>query len=235
MLIMLILFSLSAQASEMASEKYCFNSPEQGLEARVKFKAIQVPSDAVTMDGRCFTVQMSDHRHELIQRFIRSSYPTVNISFSSKDLRREPCKLKVEKEMLKESESLQIDVTPSIRQTETLGKSHDEMKIQTLKEFNLFVNQDEIKGECRYITPDRYEITIVVQKNPKPSYPGYQSPDQETSTLQTVLQLSRGSKIEMGSTIKELRNKGHDVSIEPNLKIEASSQLATEKIFLSLD
>lgn len=233
MLIMLILFSLTAKASEIASEKYCFSSPTQGLEARVKFKAIQVPADTVTMDGRCFTIQMGDHRHELIQRFIRSSYPNVNITFSSKDLRREPCKLKVEKEISKESESLQLGTT--LRQTETLGKSHDEMKIQTLKEFSLVVNQDEIKGLCRYITPDRYEITIEVRKNPKPTYFGYQPSDQETSTLQTVLQLNRGSKIEMGSTIKELRNKGHDVSIEPNLKIEASSQLASEKIFLSLD
>ena len=176
---------------------------------------------------------MSDHRHELIQRFMRTSFSDVVISFSSKDVRREPCKLKVEKEITKVGESLQIN--SGLRQTETQGHARDEMKIQTLKEFNLVVNQDEIKGECRFITPERYEVTLIVSKNPKPTYPGYQSPDQETSTLQTVLQLNRGSRIEIGSTVKDLREKGHIVSIEPQLKVENSSHTASEKVFLSLD
>lgn len=248
MWIMLLLFSLHASADDVASEKYCFTSPAESSLAKDKFRAVQVPSDQLTMDGRCFTIQMSEHRHELVQRFIRSSFPHVAITFSSEDLRREPCKLKVEKEKSKQGDSFEVGINqgPAINQTTSNGSGTDVMKIQTLKDFNLTVDQDEIRGNCRFINPNRYEIKLEVRKNPKPIVPttlppgtivvlNETPPDQETSTLMTTIQLNRGERIEVGSTVKNLREKGHDVSIQPNLKIETSSQISAEKVFLSLD
>jgi len=245
MWIMLLLFSLQASASDPASEKYCFGSPHESAIAREKFKAIQVPSDQLTMDGRCFTIQMSEHRHELIQRFMRSSFPGVSISFSSEDVRRDPCELKVEKEKNKEQNGTEISLNGLNQSTSTMNGS-DVLKIQTLKDFQLTVDQDEIKGRCRFINPNRYEISLEVRKNPKPLVPttlppgtivvvNNPPPDQETSTLSTTIQLNRGERIEIGSIVKDLRNKGHDVSISPELKVESSSQNGSEKVFLSVD
>ncbi|WPU66016.1 hypothetical protein [Peredibacter starrii] len=241
----LLLFSLQAFASDPASEKYCFGSPAESSTAREKFRAIQVPSDQLTMDGKCFTIQMSEHRHELIQRFIRSSFPNVSISFSSEDVRRDPCQLKVEKEKSKHLDSTQVGLDVLNQSTSTTNGS-DVLKIQTLKDFNLTVDQDEIKGRCRFINPNRYEISLEVRKNPKPIVPvnlppgtivalNNPPPDQETSMLSTTLQLNRGERIEIGSIVKNLRDKGHDVSINPELKVETSSQSASEKVFLSVD
>ncbi|WP_408098931.1 hypothetical protein ACJVC5_08430 [Peredibacter sp. HCB2-198] len=241
----MLLFSLQAFASDPAAEKYCFSSVNESAVAREKFKAIQVPSDQLTMDGRCFTIQMSEHRHELVQRFIRSSFPNVSISFSSEDLRRDPCQLKVEKEKIKDQTSTELSLNGP-QQTSHTATGSDVLKIQTLKEFNLTVDQDEIKGSCRFINQNRYEISLEVRRNPKPLVPttlppgtlvvvNNPPPDQETSTLTTTLQLNRGERIEIGSVVKNLRDKGHDVSIKPDLKFETSSQTSSEKVFLSVD
>lgn len=245
---MLLLFSFHASANDIASEKYCFSSPAESSLAKDKFRAVQVPSDQLTIDGRCFIIQMNGHRHELVQRFIRSSFPHVAITFSSENLRHEPCKLKVEKEKSKQGDSFEVGINQgaTINQTESNGSGTDIMKIQTLKEFNLRVDQDEIKGSCRFINPNRYEIKFEVRKNPQQIVPtivppgtivelNETPPDQETSTLMTTIQLNRGEKIEVGSTVKNLRDKGHDVSIQPNLKMETASQISSEKVFLSLD
>ncbi len=246
MLIMLLLFSSLVFAEDMASEKYCFPSSPQV--AQKKFAAIQVPSDVVTIDENCLVIQMRPHRRELIQRYMLSSIPGTSIAFSSEEVRREPCKLKVEKIRKKNSESVNVGYSnqlPTISEANPNGSQTETMEIQTQKDFELTVDQSQIKGSCRFINQNRYEIAIEVRKNLKPIVPvalppgsivvvNQLPPDQETSALQTQLQLSRGERVDLGGVIRNLEGKKRDVNINPSLNIETSDQDSSEKVFLSL-
>lgn len=248
MIITLLLFSFLAQAEEMSSEKYCFSSPMQSSSAKQKLSAIQVPSDTVTIDDNCLVVQMRPHRRELIQRFILSSFPGTAVSFSSEDVQREPCKLKVEKVKVKTADDLNAGVNQqgiSLNKTDTNGAATETMQIQTIKDFELAVDQDEIKGTCRYLNSNRYEISLTVRKNPKPIVPVGLPPgtivvlnqppaDQETMVLQTQLQLSRGEKIDIGGVVKDLKFKNKSVDVKPDLNYETTGQTSSEKVWLSL-
>ncbi len=243
---MLLLFSGLVFSEDMSSEKYCFSSSP--LVAQKKISAILVPSDVVTVDENCLVIQMRPHRRELIQKYVLSSIPGASVSFSSEDLRREPCKLKVEKIKKKTADSTEVGLnnqTPSVSRTDSLSTENETMDIQTLKDFELSVDQSQIKGTCRYINQNRYEISLEVRKNPKPIVPvnlppgtivvlNQPPPDQQTSLLQTQIQLSRGERIDLGGVIKNTTGKRHDVDINPSLNIETSDQDSTEKVFLSL-
>lgn len=246
MLIMLLLFSNLSFAEDMSSEKYCFSTSP--VIAQKKFSAIQVPSDVVTVDENCLVIQMRPHRRELIQRYMLSSIPGARVAFSSEDIQREPCKLKVEKIKTKKSESFDIGLNQqsgSISQTDTSANANETMDIQTLKDFELTVDQDQVKGTCRYINQNRYEIALEVRKNIKPVVPvalppgtivvmNQPPPDQETGVIQTQIQLSRGERIELGGVIKKANGKDRNVDIKPEFNIETSDQNSTEKVFLSL-
>ena len=84
-----------------------------------------------------------------------------------------------------------------------------------------------------------------MRKNLKPSVPvtlptntfaaaSKSPPDQETSVLQTQLQLNRGEKIDLGGVIKKTNAKDSSVNIKPELNIETRDQDSTERVFLSL-
>lgn len=248
MIITLLLFSFLAQADDMSSEKYCFSSPSQSQSAKQKLSAIQVPSDVVTSDDNCLVVQMRPHRRELIQRFILNGFPGTSVSFSSEDVQREPCKLKVEKVKVKTGDDFNAGINQQgiqLNKTDTTGNATETMQIQTIKNFELSVDQDEIRGTCRYINSNRYEISITVRKNPKPIVPvdlppgtivvlNQLPPNQETMVLQTQLQLSRGEKIDIGGVVKDLKYKNETVDIKPELKHETSGQTSSEKVWLSL-
>lgn len=247
MWILLLIFALSAWADDdFSSERYCFPSTQASLAAKQKFIGIQVPSDTVTPDDKCLTIQMRPHRRELIQRFFLSTIPGTVVSFSSVDVKRDPCILNVEKVKRKIKENLEADLsTISISQTESNQTATENMEIQTLKDFELTVDQDQIKGTCKYINADRYQIKLEVAKNPRPLIPAPLPPgtivvvneppkDQETMKLQTELEIKRGDRVEIGSVIKNLRDKSHEVSIDPSAKIDTGFQNSSELIYLSL-
>lgn len=245
---MLVLFLTNSFAEDMASERYCFRNNSESLQARARFSGIQVSSDVVSIDNECLVVQMRPHRRELIQRFILSSYPEAKISFSSADIKRDPCLLKVEKIKTTNTKEISVGVNGEqifANESASTGSGSETIEIQTLKEFQLSVNQDEIKGECRLINPRRYEISITVSKHPTPIAPvntppgtivvlNNPPPPQETMTLQTQLQLDLGQKVELGEIVKKLRDKSHSVDISPDAKIGSEQNTSIEKVFLSI-
>lgn len=248
MLICLLLFTSLVFAEDFSSERYCLSGPQEAMVAEKKFNAIKVPSDLVTRDEACLVIQMYPHRRELIQRYILSVYPSAQVAFSSLESKRDPCKLKVEKEKIEEANDKQIHIgeTPSLGSQTRKSSGKETFLIQTQKEFELTVDQDQIKGECRSITPTRYEISLEIKKNPKPIYPellpqnsvivlNAPPPDQKTSALKTTLQLNQGERIELSSIIKKLKNDFHVVDAKPEGQIEAASQISAEKIFLSFE
>lgn len=248
MWIMLLIFSSISFADDMASERYCFSSPSRAQTAKQKFEMIQVPSDVANMDEQCLVIQMKPHRRELIQRYILSTFPEANVSFSSAEIRRDPCRLKVEKEKQRTTDDLNIEFNKQqgqVMKIESKVQGNEVMEIETIKDFELTVDQDQIKGSCKAVTPNRYSIEIEIKKNSKPIVPVGLPPgsivilnqppaDQETATIKTELQLERGERINIGDVVKQLKDKDRSVDIKPNVEIGNTQQNVSERVFLSL-
>lgn len=251
MFIWLLFLSLTTLAQENAVEEYCFISSTRMASVLNKTRFILVPADKVQSDKNCFTVNTPEHRRELIQSYIRRLDPSVAIGFSSAELRREHCHIKVEKiKNLKRDTttgSITTDKSIDASTEQQRGESKDVSTIQTIKEFELTVNQDSILGECRAITPDRYEIKIQVKKEARPLLPPVPPgtvvvvpdakipPPQETSNLTTTVQLTRGQKMELGTVVKDLKNDGRKIDINSGAGIENTEGAETEKVFLFID
>src|SRR5690606_38741612 len=80
-------------------------------------------------------------------------------------------------------------------------KISDVMKIETIDAFSFLVEQNEIQGRCRHITPEKYEITLIVKENQKQTHPVHHilketnrdpTLNEPVMTLETQLQISKG-------------------------------------------
>jgi hypothetical protein len=121
------------------------------------------------------------------------------------------------------------------------------MSLQTIKDFELSVQNQAIKGSCRAITPQRYEVTIEVRQDPFNNLPKLppgtyinqaNSPlpkNQEVSKLTTTLQLTTGQRIEIGKIVKDLKDKNSNLDLGSGANAKEISESGTEQVFLSLE
>ena len=116
--------------------------------------------------------------------------------------------------------------------------------IETLREFELRIDQESIQGICQYIKPERYEITLKLKRALKPlvnnapssSISTVTTPpvDQETFELVTTLQLQRGEKMNIGEVIQKTKNKNRDLNLNPSLKAKSEDYELKEAAYLSI-
>jgi hypothetical protein len=233
-----LLFILSViQADDLVVEKYCFHTVPNAERAHAYFKSIAVPSDKVVKDNSCLIIGIKPHRRELVQKLLLSAYPHLSITFSSQELSKDPCELKVEKSRLlkDQNEGINIGKIPQVQTDEKNKFNVETMHITTLKDFKLTVDQSTITGECRYVNPQSYEVTLSVRKDAKPNLVITTPPaDQESSILKTQIQLQRGSKIEIGSIVQELKAKSRNIDNSPRAESKVNERYLQEKIFLSI-
>ncbi len=247
MLLWHLLFISMLFAQENSVERYCYSSPAEMKANLQRARPVFVPADQVTEDGACLVVQMRAHRRELIQSYLRGLNHQVAISFSSAEIKRDPCRIKVEKIRELDAQKTRGEINSQsgvLESTTVKSNSVDTMQIVTLNDFELSVNFEGIKGQCRLITPTRYEISLEVKKDLRPLAPpgtivilrpDQLPPPQQTSSLRTSLQLNQGDRIEIGSLIRDLKNKNAEIEIDPSAKAAIDSGANTEKVFLSLE
>ncbi len=247
----LLYLSVALASADNSIEEYCFSAPSQMKAASSRLKFILIPVDKIQEEGRCLTVSTPSHRRELIQNYLRRLDPTLSISFSSAEMKKDPCHIKVERiNNLKsntQSGGINTKLDPSAQGSSVTQTSKETTKIQTLKEFELTVNQSTVKGECKVINSTRYDITIEVRKDAVPLLPPVPEgtivviPDaqipkpQATSKLVTTLQLTQGQVIELGSVVKNLQNDGKKIDVNSEATIEVTEGTSTEKVYLSID
>jgi hypothetical protein len=242
-----LFFLPQISADTQAIEKYCFSSVSRMESVYSKLLPIALPSDQVHKENHCIMVITQPHRRELIQNYLRSLDRTLKINFSSAESKREPCLIKIEKIKVSQAAEQEAEIShlSSLKVKQVKGKASETFHIKTLRDFQLSVDQDSIQGACRFITPDRYEITLRVRKEPKALAPATSAgglvivttppPDQQAMNLETQLQLQRGNKIEIGSIVTKL--KGDSQRIDATMRAEKKHEddNASEKVFLSLD
>jgi hypothetical protein len=243
MILWLLIFQISSFAQDLtpAVEEYCFTSEARLKQLFPRIKFMLIPTDQELVSSNCLTIKTSSYRRELIQSYVTRLDPSVQIKFSSAEPKREPCRLKVEKiktiimttsEGVLNTDLMKVSIDGNAKQ-----KSQDIKEtnsIQTLKEFEIAMNQSSIRGECHYVTADRYDISLEVRKDPAPAASGA-AIIQETSSLKSTLQLGRVDRVELGSILKELNGNSTELDMKTGVQIEKNEGEQMEKIFLSID
>jgi hypothetical protein len=223
-------------------------------ETKEQLRFILVPSDNVQENNLCMIINTPIHRRELIQNYIKRLAPEVQIQFSSAELKREPCQLKIEKIKISQKNtqdgSIVFDsgsVSINSESGNSVQNTAETITIQTMKDFEMVVNLDSIRGECRVISGGRYEIKLEIKKKPLPINPSPSSTltplnpnpealkDQTTSMLQTTIELNSGEKIELGSIVKNLKKESQNIDLNSTAKAQDSSENESEMFFLSID
>jgi hypothetical protein len=251
MLLWLLLYAQVLLAQDQSVEEYCFSSIPKMKEVSARLKFILVPVDKTQEDKNCFTVSTPSHRRELIQQYVKRLEPSVNVGFSTAEIRTEPCRIKVEKIRLNIKQGANVGFFPdrpiSLQVDQSSQSAKDITTIQTLKEFELTVNQDVVKGECRFINSIRYEISLEIRRDPLPLAPPIPSGMvvpvnenqkinlQETSRLQTTLQLNVGETIEIGSVVKNLKDQANKLGVNSGATVDQMNVMQNEKTLLSID
>lgn len=242
MLLWLIFLTLASHADSI--ETFCFEDSLNKSAAIKSLEPLLLPADKVSFEESCFTLVTADHRRELLQRFIRNRHPEATVSFSSEELRKEACRLKVEKTRIDQDSNSSIGLRGA-GVTERKSRGMETSKIQTINDFELAVNQNIIQGSCRFITPERYEIKLTVRKDLKPLHPPVspgvivivngRPPDQETSQLSTTVQLQKGERVQIGTMNQKRKNEGKDLGLPPRAQVKNLETSSSEEIYLSID
>ena len=239
------LFFLVLNSYSQTLERFCLSSVEKKSEVIKSLTPLLLPSDKFSSEGNCFDLSTASHRRELLQSYILKLDPSASVDFSSEEIRRNPCRLKVEKIRHQTGSETNVSLnSASARQIKTKGTEIS--KIQTLSDFELALDQNVIRGNCRFITPRRYEIGLEVRKDPKPLYPpaspgviilinGNPPPPQKTSKLKTTIQLSRGEKIHLGSVNQDEAGEKKQLDLRPRVGFGESEKKRSEEIYLSID
>lgn len=248
MVLILIFFSLYLQADENFTNKYCFKSVNESQTAANHLKSLVLPSEELILQGECLILKIRPRRQDFIHSYISKNISNSQLVFSDANEKKQSCNLKVEKikNLKKQDTNITIATDSSLSSNVSKKTSNEVIRIQTIGDFELSVDQQQVRGECRYISKDLYEIKLSVIKTAKPIVPRELPPgsviimnspptDQETSTLSTQVQLNRGQRIELGSVIKNAHDKSQNVSITPDIKITNFEQNNSENVYLSLE
>jgi hypothetical protein len=251
-LIILLLITTSSYAQNIVVETYCFSSENQAKQAMGSSKYLMLPSDRIEPKGECFSLFTTEARSELIRKYLQNSYPQMSVTYSSTERSaKEMCDLKVEK--IKKIDSFQSKAQIqamggiSIGQSNSDTKEISQIKVLSGADFDLQVDEQKISGKCRYINSTKYEIAFSMQFIPRPIVPPapegtiviIQNPPhmevQQGTSLSTTVQISQGEKIEVGSIVKDLMDKGVEASLVPKLSFEKQDRKSEEKIYLQID
>ena len=242
LLFIFFLFQVSAQ--DIVVETYCFSSVGESLKAQQSAKYLMLPADKIENKEICFSLFTTESRRELIQKYLFNSFPQMRIDYSSaENTKDETCELIVEK--IKKSNGSDFGLT-RFEQKNKDSREISQLKVMSGAPFELSVNEQKLTGNCRYITPTRYEINFSMKFIPKPIIPAVPEgaivvinnptpPEPQTGTnLTTIVQVNKGERIELGSIVRDLTDKGHAVSLVPFIDINRMEGQSSEQIFLML-
>ena len=248
MWLLLLFFNVFIYAEDQSIEKYCFQGPSEASIASNHLASLILPGEEIVKQQSCLVVKLKTHRRDFIQAYILKNFPNTQVTFSEIQMRKEACHLKVEKIKNKKSDQTSLSATQDLKAatSSTQQQESETMIIQTINDFEITVDQKQVKGRCRFITKNLYEIKITVNQNPRPIVPpnvpqgtivviNSPPPEQETSSISSEIQLNRGQRIELGSFLKKTNRQNKDVSLNPDLRFDQSNNLGEVKVYLSLE
>jgi hypothetical protein len=223
-----IFFLTAVLAEENITEKYCFKSSFQAGRAIQQLKSISLPMDTIQNIGECISVSTKPSRIELIQRFIQSNHPEMSVVFSSQFAPKEPCDLKIEKIISKQSDK-----------DEKKPESSEILHITTVDEFELKLKSFKVIGYCKNINSKLYEIRLKVSKKTleksDSSITFISSSTEEDSFNLEKFDLRHGEQIDIGEQIKDQLKNEDEIINSVQSPSTTTVKSDNEKIILSIN
>lgn len=250
--LLLLIITTSTYAQNIVVEKYCFNSTAESIKAQDLAKNLLLGSDKIAAEDECFSLFVDPNRRELIQKYIRNSYPQMSVGFSSvESTSQDMCGINVEKIKTVSNTQTKARIEAlsgaSIGTNSSTSTENSQIRVMSNAPFELFVDEERIQGKCKFVSPSRYEIEFAMIFVPRPVIPTVpentaviiatpvQPPPTQGTSLTTVIQLNRGEKLEIGSIVKDLTNQASKADLLPSLSLGKNRETSQERIYLNIE
>jgi hypothetical protein len=234
------LFSRLVFAQDFVIQEYCFDSVSQLSDMTKRIKIVLLPSDQVRTVGTCLTVRSSEHRRELIEKYLLHLAPETRITFSSAQPTKNLCSIQLERKIEQKDSAQEADIGSDKLTLQASVKNNQQTEtsqIKTIDTFEFIYEQKQFKGKCRYINANLYEITFEINQIPLPTDVVNFPAPQATSAIgaKITAQLKRGEKLEIGQIMKNSNDEKNTANSLPSLESQKNVQSKKEVLYLSIE
>ena len=247
---MLILFLVTLAMANQQIEKFCFSSKSEALKAQGQIEFILIKNqDKTLLEEDCLTVAVGLDRVDLVQRWIRTHYPSSKLSFSSSSPASEECRLKFKKISRSQLNTQQVGLNQQ-RVNAQVGSQIDQAQdirlIRSLsgKKSVLELDRFRLTFTCIYHSSDSYTLELKGESIPLPprttttaTASGVtqitETPAQNLQTIESTISLRKNMDVSLGEIFKEINNKNNDLNlVHPRLSKESGESV--DQWFVSL-
>jgi len=231
-------------AQDLAIQEYCFDSTQRLADITKRMKIVLLPSDQMRTDGTCLTVRSSEHRRELIEKYLLHLAPEARITFSSAPPTKNLCSIQLER-ITEQKDSTQEAAINSDKLTLQASAKNNQQtetsQIKTIDVFEFIYEQKQFKGKCRYINANLYELDFEIKNVPIPPVVTYGNsnqlaPQPPSSAIQAkmAVKLARGERVEVGQVLKNLKEQENTINSSPSFEAQKTKRFKTEILYLSI-
>lgn len=243
-MIWMFLFSRLVFGQDLSIQEYCFDSNNRLSEVYNRMKIVLVPADRISLVENCLNIQSPAHRSELIEKYLNSFAPDARKSFSSTTSLKNHCDIEIEKIINEKAVNQNIGINQNSINLEAVNKNNqrtETSQIKTIDFFEFSYDLKQIKGKCRYISSDHYEIELEVVNIQLPptvvygnsSFRPTQHPSSDIQTKVTV-QLRRGEKLEVAQILKNSKDENTSANSNSNLEFKEDDKVKSQTVFLTI-
>jgi hypothetical protein len=242
----LILIMLITNLYSQELIRFCFKKPTAMKQSKAETKQFLLGEEKILgVNSQCYDILVhTSSRTDFLKDFISMRhggiYKTASSSRTSKS-----CDINVEKVTQTSGKSREAVVKRrnlKFQDTTTKGSSTETsfLKVSSGKSASLTINDQTINLTCTYISENSYRLkfslakttvqfgTIIINGRPL-SYPA----SSQSEGISTTLELSRGQRIQIGSSSKNKNNKGKSVGIG-GIDYNKSRSIGNSNYYLSI-
>jgi hypothetical protein len=184
-------------------------------------------------NGACVEVFTKASKEDLFTRIMNLKYPGINIrSTTSMPSDARTCRIKVEtvKAKVLKSNDIRLSRRSKLHARDEKNNSSEvaQLMIANGKSGSISANGSTYSLNCKFINKKLYELTInsnTIEQTDSGN---------KTNTLSTTLSLSSGSRIEIGSILRNLNNDQKSVGIPSGLKNKKNRGFENTKTYISI-
>lgn len=191
-------------------ESFCFPGSTSLDKVSSHVSAILAPRDKVFKREslNCLELEISPSRKELVEKWIRKKYKVMNtysegVSNKTQSMVTQNCRLKVDRisKGTSQTNNTRIGSRNSLSQTNTRssGKRTSQLLLGLGQNGSMRVNDEIVFLSCRGVNGGGYVIGVSI--------------DSESSGLTTTLQVTKGSKVNLGQVVNSLNSRSNTVGI----------------------
>ena len=227
-------------------QAYCFKKVTDVNSVKSHLSSLLAPKDKVNVVSNCLHVTTEPIRINLYRKIISMKYKvisdyqinddgTVTQSFPSSS---EMCRIETLKIIHSKDKRNDVQVGRQNKLSQTDGKGEEVIKGSMMLTVGLpsvlNVDQENIELTCSRLANNNYQLRFRLSSTIQRDFQGRIIGKNSSSSIDSTVNVTKGQKINVGSIVKDLKNKNKNVSINNGLKLSKTKGKKTIDYYLTI-